>query len=220
MKKKKTKLKAGTSSADLDSVLTEAYNDTHFGKGAYFLFYSLQQFQSYLANFHEHIQDNAIKETLDIFKIQGDFADQDDQDLNAGVIISGSLGILGAFSAANPVAAGIMGVLSGVASVAANSAQPPPPNEDDGGAEMADRVQTVFNDMSTYIDDVHKAVFGFDGHNVSVIPDELKKQDWKDPSIAALGEGQWLTADATTGMNEAFNVMYDRMVSPVLPFIS
>lgn len=95
-----------------------------------------------------------------------------------------------------------------------------PPNEDDGGAEMADRVQTVFNDMSTYIDDVHKAVFGFDGHNVSVIPDELKKQDWKDPSIAALGEGQWLTADATTGMNEAFNVMYDRMVSPVLPFIS
>lgn len=179
--------------------------------GAYFLFYSLQQFRSFTKSFHDRLQDNAIKETLDIWQVQDDFERHPDEDVNVWVLLASALGIVGGGFAAVPAVAGTMSVLAG-ASVAVGNANPSNEKVEDGGAVLAERVQASFEQMRTYLIDINGAVFGEPGYGQDLIPAELQKQSFANPAINALGEGQWLTADPTKGLNKLMDDMYFRMV--------
>lgn len=132
------------------------------------------------------------------------------------VIIAASLGILAGAGAASPLFAGSLGVIAGAASATGNIL-PPQANNDDAVPELAERVQTHFEDIRKYLDNLNGAVFGKSGFEQDLIPPEMIKQTFSNPAIGALGDGQWLSADPTAGLGDAMEEMYRRMVSKPFP---
>ena len=136
------------------------------------------------------------------------------------VIIAASLGILAGAGAASPLFAGSLGVIAGAA-VATGNILPPAADNDDAGPELAQRVQTHFEEIRKYLDHLNGAVFGKPGFEQDLIPPEMIRQTFVNPAIGALGDGQWLSADPTAGLANAMEEMYRRMVrgpdpSPIL----
>ena len=128
------------------------------------------------------------------------------------VIIAASLGILAGAGATSPFIAGSLGIVAGAA-VATGNILPPQADTEDGGPEMAERVQSAFVELTRYIDDANAAVFGKSGATQDLVPVEFRKEVYENPAIAAMGDGQWLQADPTVGLREAMDHMYHRMVS-------
>lgn len=84
--------------------------------------------------------------------------------MNIMVIIAGAFAVLGSFGAAFPIYAGTMGVISGTA-VVSGTAGPEQGRNDDGGAQMADRVLKAFDSLEKYIDGANGGVFGLPPHS-------------------------------------------------------
>lgn len=165
-----------------------------------------------MKSFHDRITEKALTEILDIFRIQDDFEDKDAGEMNAAVIIAGSLGILAGFGAAYPLIAGGLGVIAGTAVIGGN-VDDGATDDSNGAGPMSDRVKAVFQGLNDYIDTADGGVFGIPGYDPEAIPEEMQKQEFDNPSVRALGDGQWLTADPTAGLAESMDAMYDRMVS-------
>lgn len=94
--------------------LNLAAYETNEYLGGYFLYYSLQQLRAFLNSIHERLQDNIIKNILDVDIIQGDFEKHDDGDVNPWAIVAGGLGAVGAVGGP---AAPVAGIVAGVAGV-------------------------------------------------------------------------------------------------------
>ena len=146
----------------------------------------------------------------------GDFEKDEQASLNVAVIIAASLGILAGAGAASPLFAGSLGVIAGAA-VATGNILPPQADNDDAGPELAERVQSSFEEMRKYLDNLNGAVFGKPGFEQDLVPQDMIKQDFPNPAIGALGDGQWLSADPTAGLADAMEEMYRRMVRILLP---
>lgn len=113
--------------------------------------------------------------------------------------------------------AGSLGVIAGAASATGNTL-PPQADIDDAGPELAERVQTHFNDIRKYLDNLNGVVFGKSSFEQDLIPPEMIKQAFANPAIGVLGDGQWLSVDLTAGVGKAVEEMYRRMVRDLGPY--
>ena len=182
--------------------------------GEYFLYYSLQQFRAFTSSFHERLQDDTIREILDIFRVQGDFEWHEDGDLNVPILIAGGLGIMAGFVAFNPLLAGILGVAAGMAVIMGNVDPPAAPIADTGDKELGVLVQSAFEQMRDAIGNIDGAVLGNPGYGADLIPAEAQVgTKHASPAMGVLGDGRWLRADPTEGLTEAMDKMFYHMVN-------
>ena len=161
---------------------------------------------------HERLQDNIIKNILDVDIIQGDFEKHDDGDVNPWAIVAGGLGAVGAVGGPAAPVAGIMAGVAGVIGETTNSGE----EETDGGPELATRVKSVFEQIRSQIDNISGAVFGKTGYGQDLIPVEAQRQSFGNAAVNVLGDGQWLVANPTDGLAEAMDDFYHRTVSTIL----
>lgn len=189
------------------------YEETEYGVAGYFLYYSLQQFHTFMKSFHDKIVDNGLKQGLNIIGIMDDLKDPGSEDINAAGLMSGVLTVFAGLSVSSNPVAGAATTLAGVASIASNFASEPDVGTN-GGKPLADRVLNQFNRLNDFINGVNSAVFGipgFDPHKN--IPVHMQRQSFASPAVKVLGDGQWLTADPTKGLGDVTDEMYRRMVS-------
>ena len=177
------------------------------------MFYSIQQARSFFSSFHEHLQDNTIKQTLDIDTVVQDFKRSDSPSSpNAMILLSGALGMLSGGLAFSAPASGGMGAASGLASVMANSRVPPGEGED-YAARLAEHVKLTFEELLKQTEAVTDALFGRNGANQDSIPTQMQKQTFSNAIVKAFGDGQWLLMDPSSKLRETMPRMYQRMVS-------
>ena len=190
------------------------YEDTKQGAAAYFLYYSLEKFHSFMGAFRHGIEVNTMKEGINIPKIQDDFGDKGGTDPNVAILLAGAMTIFAGFTVTQPWLVGGATVVTGSMTLVGNVGGGEPPAGTDGGSPLADKVLGTFEEIYDYINAANGAVFGIDGVDPNEhIPQEMQKQTFKNPSVKALGDGQWLVADATQGVDEYMKEMYKRMVS-------
>lgn len=189
------------------------YEDTETGAAGFFLYYSLQQFHAFMKNYHEKSLENTVKGGINIPRVQDDFEDKSSDDVNPAILVSGATTILAGLTVARPFLVGPATVVTGMASLFGNSMTGSDAGSD-GGSSLSDKVLEQFRRVEGFVDNANGAVFGADGVN----PDEaivgsMQKQQFNHPSVRALGDGQWLVADATEGLEERMDAMYNRLVS-------
>lgn len=166
-----------------------------------------------MKSYADHMDRNKIKESILLNKVIDDFEDKGGDKINPAILVSGAIAVLSGFTVKHPWLVGPATMMSGSASLIGNSLKESPPGSN-GGGPLADRLLEQFDKQYDMLTNAKDAVFGVDDADPDKdIPKEMLKQTFENPSVRALGDGQWLMANPTEGLEEYMGHMHDRMVS-------
>ena len=170
-----------------------------------------------MGELQDKIQYETIKETLDINTLVTDFTEPKNDDPNVLFILSAVFGMGGAVAPSSPAVAGAQGFLSGMFSLLGNLEPVEPgdnPDEWENGSKLAQINKSAFTQATNQTNMVRNIVFGDkNAQDASKLPKEMLKQSFDNPIMNFFGDGQWLVADATKGLDKAMENFYFRMVS-------
>ncbi|PGH27049.1 hypothetical protein AJ80_01235 [Polytolypa hystricis UAMH7299] len=187
----------------------DAYDEKEVA-GAYHLYYSIQQARSFFTSFHERIQDNAIKEILDIEQVIADLKWRDSDDFPpVFALLAGAFTMI---SGATPFNAWVSGTTSFLGGAASFISSLPADSNDDGdySARLAAFVKQGFVALNEHVDTVTAVLFG-DDPDQDKIPAEMQKQSFDNAIVRAFGDGQWLLQNPTKNLKSDMDVMYRRV---------
>lgn len=187
------------------------YEKSEEGFAGYVLFHSLMQFHGFMKDFHNKVLEETVEKALEISKIDDDFGKGDEPEVNTAILLAGAMTIAGGFGVTSPWVVGPATIGAGAAVIGGNAN---PQGQPDGKGPLEEKLKDQFKRLRTLIEEANNSVFGIPGSNPKKqIPSEMQKQTYDNPSVRALGDGQWFSPDPSAGLQDMVDEIFQRIVS-------
>ena len=197
--------------------LTIGFIDDYVEAGhghAYLLFYQLEKIRNYFSTLENALDRETMKKQLELPQMAEDFkSKKPDEQPEVFGIVSASFGLIGAMVPQVAGPAGVVGSLSGLVGAATKEENEPDVDYGELHAMLSLKLEDAFTKISNRMQEIVFAIFGEEGYDQALIPAEMTKQSWDNSVVNVLGDGQWLIAHASDGVDELVDSMYTTLVS-------
>ncbi|ORY09175.1 hypothetical protein BCR34DRAFT_589537 [Clohesyomyces aquaticus] len=189
--------------------------------GGYYLFKSISASHSFFREFKNQVLSNAVKNLLAVDKVIADFhykPPAQNPALNPFAIMAAAFGSLSGLSFPSGPLSGGLAAISGVSALIADTQQESVQQTIDAAdvrGSLSAMVDKAFDAGNDGVDNIIKAMYNGGPQEpltfIENIPKAMQKEFWSTEALRALGDGQWLNDNPTSGLQDLGNHMAHQM---------